>query len=282
MIKRNIPNAITCLNLLSGCFAIVAISNQEILWGSYFIGLAAIFDFFDGFAARLLRVSSEIGKQLDSLADAVSFCVAPGFILFQMITISLGHYFTPLFQRPAEVLFFSSLGFLATIFGVIRLAKFNIDTRQSENFIGLPTPASAFFVASLIPILVLGYNLNIFNPPSDITYLGLQEHFRFSERSVFIVKLLFNPYFYIGVSGILSALMVSEIPIFSMKVKGLKNPDNIPRLTLILLSLWLVWEYELIGLPLIIVAYVAIAIIYHLIKKNTVTEEKFLKNEIQS
>jgi CDP-diacylglycerol---serine O-phosphatidyltransferase len=271
MIKKNIPNAITCLNLFCGCLAIAAIGGGEILWGSILIATAALLDFFDGFAARLLRVSSEIGKQLDSLADAVSFCVAPGYILFQMITISFGHYFTPIMERPVEVILISSLGFLISIFGIIRLARFNIDTRQSENFIGVPTPATAIFVAALIPILTHGirnnFNLNIYLPPTPEVYLALETTFRVSSFKVWILQMLFNPYFYVLVSVIFSFLMVSSLPIFSMKFKNLKNKDNIPRLTLILISLLLVWSLEFIGAPLIILAYVIIAFVYDLTKK---------------
>ncbi|MBA3900491.1 MAG: CDP-alcohol phosphatidyltransferase family protein [Bacteroidetes bacterium] len=285
MIKKNIPNAITCLNLFCGCLAIAAIAGGEIIWGSILIVSAAVLDFFDGFAARLLRVSSEIGKQLDSLADAVSFCVAPGFILFQMITISFGHYYTPIFDRPVEVLIFSSLGFLISIFGIIRLANFNLDTRQSENFIGVPTPATALFVAALIPILTHGikynFNLNMYMPPTPEAYQALETTFRVSEFRIWILQLLFNPYFYLGVSVVFSFLMVSSIPIFSMKFKGLKNPDNIPRLTLILISLLLVWRLEFIGLPLIILAYVVIAFAYDITKKLFFRNNN-LNNEIQS
>jgi CDP-diacylglycerol---serine O-phosphatidyltransferase len=285
MIKKNIPNAITCLNLFCGCLAIVSIGSGELLWGSIFIASAAVLDFFDGFAARLLNVHSEIGKQLDSLADAISFCVAPGFILFQMITISFGHYFTPIAERPLEVLALSSTGFLITIFGVLRLAKFNIDTRQSDNFFGVPTPATAMFVAALVPILTHGIrynlNLNIFVPPSPEVYQILETTFRVQPFKIQILQLLFNPYFYVACSVMFSFLMVSGIPIFSMKFKGLKNPDNFPRLILILISLLLIWEFEFIGLPLIIVAYVIIAIGYALTKKIFFKKNN-LNNEIQS
>jgi CDP-diacylglycerol---serine O-phosphatidyltransferase len=281
MIKRNIPNFITCLNLFSGCLAVVAVANDEIIAGCFLIVAAVIFDFLDGLAARVLRVSSEIGKQLDSLADAVSFGVAPGFILFQMITIGFNAHAIPLMQRPTEVIALASLGFLVAIFGVIRLARFNLDTKQTEHFIGLAIPASALLIISFIPVLELGYSLNLYAPPSAYIYQYLQEEFYFSKTDVQITSLLFNPYFYITLSIVLSLLMVSRFHMFSMKIKKLKSADNIPRLLIILIGAFLIYEYELLGVPLLLISYIILAIVYGIIK-NFNTGNNTLKNEIQS
>ncbi len=280
MIKKGIPNFITCLNLFCGCLAVVAAFHEQLIWSSYLIGAAAVFDFFDGLAARLLKAYSPIGADLDSLADIVSFGLAPGVILFQMITISLGAYSIPLFERPIEILALASSGFLVTVFGAIRLAKFNIDDRQTTSFIGLPIPASAVFIASFIPIMVWEYHLNIYHPPTPeiIFYLDKMHYTKFDASTVLI---LFNPWFYISVSVINSILMVSEIPLFSLKFKNIKSKENIIRFLFILLSLWLLYEFELIGIPFIIILYVILSLIDILIKKIT-NHSNQSTNEIQS
>ncbi|MBA2582111.1 MAG: CDP-diacylglycerol--serine O-phosphatidyltransferase [Bacteroidetes bacterium] len=265
--KKNIPNFITCLNLLSGCLAVVAAFHEQIIWSCYLIGLAAVFDFFDGLVARLFKAYSPIGKDLDSLADIVSFGVAPGVILFQMITISFEAYSIPLFERSLQVLAFASTGFLVTIFGAIRLAKFNIDERQATSFLGLPIPAGAIFIASLIPVLVWEHSLNLYHPPSNETLNQLREHFYFNDFDIASTELLFNPWFYIIVSIVISLLMISEIPLFAMKFKNIKSKENIIRFLFILLSLWLVYEYRLIGIPFIVILYVLLSLIDIVIKK---------------
>src|SRR5688500_5425764 len=139
--KRHIPNGITCLNLLSGCIGIIKAYQGDLKAASYLILLACIFDFFDGFAARILKVSSPIGKELDSLADVVTFGVLPGIILLKLSTLS------PIFFDGSNNFIYTDIKwqnyfcFVITIFSALRLAKFNIDTRQSDGFIGLPTPA---------------------------------------------------------------------------------------------------------------------------------------------
>lgn len=281
MIKKAIPNFITCLNLFSGCLAVIAAFHEQLIWSSCLIGLAAVFDFFDGLVARLLKAYSPIGKDLDSLADIVSFGLAPGVILFQMITIGFGSYSIPLLDRPIEVLAWASTGFLVTIFGAIRLAKFNIDERQTTSFLGLPIPASGIFIASFIPILVWEHRLNIYHPPSQEMLNQLREHFYFNDFHIATTELLFNPWFYIIVSIVNSLFMVSEIPLFSMKIKTLKSRENIIRILFILISLWLVYYYELIGIPLVVILYVLLSLIDLLIKK-LFNPNNHSTNEIQS
>ena len=144
-IKNHIPNAITLLNLLSGIFSIYFGMEGNLLFSAYCIFIAAVFDFFDGFAARLLHAKSDIGEQLDSLADVVSFGVAPGFIMFHMIKLSLGLDF------ESSLPFF---GFIIPLFSALRLAKFNVDENQTDSFIGIPTPAVALLIASF-PLIIL-------------------------------------------------------------------------------------------------------------------------------
>lgn len=141
-IKKNIPNAITCCNLLCGCLAIIQATNGNLLWAAYLVGMAAVFDFFDGFAARLLKVSSPIGKDLDSLADMVTFGVVPGIVMFKMIRLGL-RLDKEGFDLIEENPWITYIVFMIPIFSALRLAKFNHDTRQTEAFIGLPTPANA-------------------------------------------------------------------------------------------------------------------------------------------
>ena len=267
MLKKNIPNFITCLNLLSGCLAVVSAFHEQLIWSCYLIGIAAGFDFLDGLAARIFKAYSPIGKDLDSLADVVSFGLAPGIILFQMITICFGAYNIPLFDRPLEILALASAGFLVTIFGALRLAKFNIDERQVTSFLGLPIPASAIFIASFIPILVLEHRLNIYHPPSLEMLNLLREHFYFNDFDIISTKLLFNPWFYIILSITNSVLMISEIPLFALKIKNIKSKENIIRFLFILLSLLLLYKYEIIAIPFIVVLYIVLSLIDTLLKK---------------
>lgn len=224
-IKKHIPNSITSLNLLSGCFSIICALNGEFSTAFILMIIASIFDFCDGFAARLLKAYSPMGKELDSLADMVSFGVAPSMILYSYMQSITPSYlaFTPL---------------LIAIFSGLRLAKFNIDERQTENFIGLATPACALLCGSLF------YMLNI--------YANVAE---WISDYIYIIPIL---------SIILSLLLVSEIPMFSLKVKSLSWRSNSYRYILIIASLviaaicgmaninWSVWIFTTLLLYIII------------------------------
>jgi len=150
-IKEQIPNAITLLNLLTGCIAIVFGFEDQLVIASCLIGLAAVFDFFDGFAARLLKVSSPIGKELDSLADVVSFGIVPGVILYRLLS---GNIDCPVINIAGKNIV-PFIAFLIPLFSAIRLAKFNTDERQTDSFIGLPTPANAILIACRMFFLLL-------------------------------------------------------------------------------------------------------------------------------
>lgn len=193
---KHIPNAITCCNLLSGCISIVLLCNGYVTAAGIMIFVAAIFDFFDGFAARLLKAYSAIGAELDSLSDVVSFGVAPSFIIY--------HYLqsTPVTVSISSFNVIPFAAFLLAIFAELRLAKFNVDDRQTTSFIGLPTPAMGLFVASL-PFTLQNENL------------------------AFMGGLMTNIYFLLSVVAIFSYLMVSEIPFFSLKIKNLRFKENI-------------------------------------------------------
>jgi CDP-diacylglycerol---serine O-phosphatidyltransferase len=267
-IFRHLPNFLTCLNLLSGCFAIIAAFHEQLVLSSYFIGISALFDFLDGFAARLLKVQSEIGKQLDSLADVISFGLAPGIIMFQLISIGQKVYFTPFFNRELLDILLPSIGLLIPLFSALRLAKFNIDPRQSDSFIGLPTPANAIFIASFALILENQLRItNIYYPPSSQTLAHLMFRNYWQDYETAAAFILFNPRTHIVLSLVFSLLLVSEIPLFSLKFKNVKLQENLVRYVFILLSLWLVYYYEYMGISFIIIAYIIISLIENLIKR---------------
>ena len=227
--KKHIPNAITCLNLFCGCLALYFAFHNQLIYTAYLVGIAAIFDFLDGMMARVLGAYSEIGKQLDSLADMVSFGVVPGTIMFMLLQKS-GNSFLGL---SIEVVAF--FGFLITIFSALRLAKFNIDTRQTTSFIGLPTPACTIFVASLPLILEHG----------DLMHYAV----------------ILNPWVLVLLTILLSYLLIAELPLFALKFKNLTWQDNSIRFIFLILSVILVALLKFAAIPLIIVTYILLSII---------------------
>ena len=243
-IKKNIPNLITLGNLTCGLLSILFAFEGNLALAGGLIFYGAILDFFDGFAARLLKVNSEIGKQLDSMADMVTFGVAPGILMYQLIAMTnenpLGISHMGIMEKIgiSHVLTISLIAFLIPIFSAIRLAKFNIDTRQISSFIGLPTPAAAIFIASL-PIIGANYYTN------------------------FSLELL------IVSTVILSILLVAELPLFSIKIsKGetLKNQLNIIRIAFLISSVILLFILKFAAIPFIVILYIFLSIINNLIK----------------
>ncbi|OQX79368.1 MAG: CDP-diacylglycerol--serine O-phosphatidyltransferase [Bacteroidetes bacterium 4484_249] len=230
--KQHIPNSLTLFNLLSGCIAIVFAFNNQLTAASWLIGIAAVFDFFDGFAARLLKVSSPIGKELDSLADVVSFGVVPGVIMYKLILLSSN---VPLFE-VLEINIIPFVAFLIPMFSALRLAKFNIDERQTDSFIGLPTPANAILIASFPLIL---------NQESILTGLNISS----------ISNIFGNFYFLIVLTIILSYLLVAELPLMSLKFKKYNWGDNRNRYIFLLISLLLLIFFFYTAMPFIIVIY---------------------------
>jgi CDP-diacylglycerol--serine O-phosphatidyltransferase len=233
--KKHIPNAITALNLVCGCVAIVNAFTGELYISAILIFIAAILDFMDGAAARLLKVSHPLGEQLDSLADMISFGLAPGIILFQFVkhlnTVSESVILT---ENPW--LFYLAL--IIPIFSAFRLAKFNIDTRQTDGFLGLATPANAgFFI-----FIVLVY----FYP--DLPQL--------INTKNFILPIISNPFTMLGLGIIFSFLLVSEIPMFSLKAKSLKWKGNELRFTFLGLFFLLLVLLNITAFPLILLIYI--------------------------
>lgn len=228
--KRHLPNALTCLNLLCGCLALTFIFRGELVTGAYLVGAAAVADFFDGLLARALRVSSPIGKDLDSLADMVSFGVVPGALMFKLLGMAEGAAAS--YLAFAAVLPFGA--FLITIFSALRLAKFNNDTRQTTSFIGLPTPACTLVVAAL-PLILAGNEL------------GLH-------------ALILNPWLLLGLTVVLSGLLVAELPLFALKFKNLRWRGNRRRLIFVGLALGLVGWLRAAGVPLAVLLYVLLSV----------------------
>jgi len=227
MIKKNIPNAITAANLFTGAVGVYFTSQFEFEWAAFCIVLAAVFDFLDGMLARLLKVHSEIGKQLDSLADMVTFGFLPSYILFQFLQLN-----------EAEV--WSFIAFLIAVFSAFRLAKFNIDTRQSDEFIGLPTPANALFIGFLIFL-----------------------------KGSFFSKYLFDTAGLIIIAILFSYLLVAEIPMIALKFKNLKWQDNIFRYLTIIMAIILVAIFQFSAVPIVILIYIILSIIkYSFFSRN--------------
>lgn len=237
MIRKAIPNIITCLNLLCGIMAIAFSSTTEqggetqtVAFAGKLIFLAAFLDFIDGYIARLLNAQSEFGKQLDSLADAVTFGVAPSFVL----------YFT-FFSMPRSLdeIKPAGLAYLLPVFAILRLAKFNIDKSQRNEFKGLPTPAMAIFFASL-PIVINAGKIN---------------------------DVILNNAFLIVTTISFSALMVATLPMFSLKFKHYRWKENETRYIFLLLSLILLIAFREIGIPLIIILYILLSLFIFVYKK---------------
>ncbi len=212
MIKKHIPNAITCANLFSGCIGSIYAFNGDLKTVAFFVILSGVFDFFDGFAARLLNVKSDIGKELDSLADVISFGFLPGLVMYQLLLNSNAGYL-------------AYAGFIIPVFSALRLAKFNIDTRQTEDFIGLNTPMNTFLIISL-PYL------------QDKT------------------TLINNIYFLLGLILLLSYLLVSDIKLFSMKINNLSWAPNKYKFIFVILSIVLLAFLKFVAIPIILILYI--------------------------
>jgi CDP-diacylglycerol--serine O-phosphatidyltransferase len=232
-IKKHIPNLLTLGNLLCGTLATVAAVNSDYVNAASLVVLGIIFDFFDGFAARLLKVSGELGKQLDSLADMVTSGVVPGIIMFNLLNEVIQSSNSLITADGSGYLPY--LGLILTLAACYRLAHFNIDTRQSDSFIGLPTPAMTLFVIAL-PLIPL-----------------------YSENQFFI-NLVQNNYFLIGVTFVLSYLMNAEIPLFSLKFKSFGVKENLMKYGFLITSLIMILRLEVISIPLVIILYVLLSV----------------------
>jgi CDP-diacylglycerol--serine O-phosphatidyltransferase len=250
-IKKNIPNAITSGNLLCGCLAIIKVFEGDLVWAAYLVGIALVLDFFDGFTARLLKVASPIGKDLDSLADMVTFGVVPGLVMFKLIetariiNMSVGVDIPGMTSVANESNTYlpSYFAFIIPIFSAIRLAKFNNDTRQTDSFIGLPTPANAMFICSLALIFKI-----------DQTFLS-------HEYMSGFAGLILRPYVLCTLALIMSLLLVADIPLIALKFKNFGWADNKIRFVFIGLAVVLIIAFQYASIPMIIILYVLISIV---------------------
>lgn len=247
--KKQIPNIITLLNFLCGVLSIVALLLwKEPVWASCFIICGAVFDFFDGMTARALKVSGAIGKELDSLADVVSFGVAPSLIAVNLLLENQNNY--EFLRLGNGCLCYLPL-FMA-IMSCYRLAKFNIDTRQTLSFIGLPTPANAL-IWLIIPLIN-------YLQANTITLWGIGSlSFNFH-----LYNIMNNPYFIIILSIVLGVLLVSEVPLFALKFKNLSWQDNKIKFIFISLSLLFVVLFNFYAIPFIILFYILLSLINNL------------------
>lgn len=281
-IKAAVPNSITLGNLLFGVIGIVLTFQTNMLGAAICMVLAAVLDFFDGLAARALGVSGEFGKQLDSLADMVTFGVLPGIMLYQYITIGYGEYFVPIDQRPIMHVVLEFSGFLYTLFAALRLAQFNIATNQSDTFIGVPSPAAALFVASFSLILSVQYNLNMYYPLDDVQLGELMRMKYWSPFDFHLVYNLFYPEWYIAMAVFLSIMMVAPIPMLNFKFKEMSWAGNKHRyLFLILVGVLVLFTFvpywisipglfylDYAVIPLIVLVYMVYSLVLHLITRS--------------
>ena len=229
-IKKHVPNIITLLNLFCGCIALVSIAKGDFYGGFIFVCLGIFLDFFDGFFARLFKVSSPLGLQLDSLADMVTSGVVPGYVMYSMFAMMTDNVYVPF------------IGFVITLGACFRLANFNIDERQTDSFIGLPTPANALFFLSL-PLI---------------------------PKSMLVIELFTNLWFLIVISLLSAYILNAEIPLFSLKIKKLNFKDNMLPMVFLFLSILLLLFFQFSGIPLVILMYILLSII----------NNKFLKAKV--
>lgn len=236
-IKKHIPNLITLINLFCGCIAVVFVSQENFLMAFCMVSLGIFFDFFDGFFARLFKVSSPLGLQLDSLADMVTSGVVPGYVMYSLFLKSADP------NNEIALTIVPFLGFIVTLGSCYRLANFNIDTRQTDSFIGLPTPANALFILSL-PLVI-----------------------DFSD-SLIIFEMLTNHWVLLGITLCSAYILNAEIPLFALKIKKFTVKDNVLQIVFLLISLALVVLLQYMAIPLIIIIYVLLSVVNNIFLKK--------------
>ncbi|MFP9100024.1 CDP-alcohol phosphatidyltransferase family protein [Flavobacterium sp. RHBU_24] len=235
-VKKHIPNIITLLNLTSGLIALDYAYNANLGMAFFWVCMGIFFDFWDGFAARALKVQSPLGLQLDSLADMVTSGVVPGVAMFKMIENIIMDDNAGLTWDSGYIVLLPFLGFVITLGAAYRLAKFNVDTRQTDSFIGLPTPANALFIMSL-PIIA------------------------YNDTYPFLAPIFSNPFILIGICLVSAFVMNAEIPLFSLKIKYLNWETNKLQFTFLILSILLLFALQYIAIPLIIMLYVILSVV---------------------
>lgn len=227
--KKHIPNLITFGNLFAGSIACLYAFQADFLWAFIFMFIGIFFDFFDGMAARMLDVKSELGLQLDSLADMVTSGLVPGIVMFQLIGYSVNPDFSAYDFDFASLDVVALFGFVITLGSAYRLAKFNIDTRQTDAFIGLPTPANAIFITSL-------------------------------ALSIDRLDFLQDPYILYGISILSYYILNAEIKLIALKFKNLNFKANWYRFLLIVVSIGLIIALQFLAVPLIIAFYILLSV----------------------
>ncbi|MBT8320735.1 MAG: CDP-alcohol phosphatidyltransferase family protein [Eudoraea sp.] len=241
---RHIPQLLTLFNVLSGCIAVVFAVLNELHLAALFVIIGIFFDFFDGLAARALNAQSELGIQLDSLADMITCGLVPGIVMFQLLGMSqtggwnINDFNPALREGPLgwdSILPF--VGFLITLASAYRLARFNIDEDQVTSFIGLPTPANALLIISF-PLILLYQGNDALN------------------------ELILNPWFLLAVTLVSSFLLNANIPLFALKFKTWSFKDNALRYTFILMSLVFLMTMKYLAVAAIVVFYILSSLIY--------------------
>ncbi len=249
--KKHIPNLFTLMNLFSGMIAVIMAATDELVLAALFVFLGILFDFFDGFFARKFNVEGELGKQLDSLADVVTSGVVPGIVMFQlMLYAAKGQWFMELSCEVGDwrdyqdtyYYFLPFTGLLITLAAAYRLANFNIDERQSNSFIGLPTPAFSMFVVSLPLIL-------------------------YYSDQLFFHQLLQNFYVLLAITITGCYMMNAEIPLFSLKFKNYGFKGNETKYVFLTGTLVMLLTLQTVAIPLTILFYVLLSVIENRIKK---------------
>ena len=249
MIKREIPNIITLFNLLCGVLAIVFLfESNNVIIPSLLILMGAFFDFFDGLAARLLKVESAIGRELDSLADVVTFGVAPALMTLVLLKGKAGFV-------DGQWSFLVFIPLFMALMSAYRLAKFNVDTRQTTSFLGVPTPANALLWLSL-PVI---QHLSFFK----IHLWGWYDESFYQ----FLTSMLTNEWFIVMGSLIMSVMLVIEVPMMAFKFKNMTWKDNKVRFVFIVTSFLLFFVMNFYAIPFIIILYITVSIISNLITK---------------
>lgn len=231
---KHIPNFVTLLNLLSGCIAIIFAVSGDLVTAAFFVFLGIFFDFFDGLLARKLNVQSELGVQLDSLADMVTSGVVPALVMYQLLSMADTSW-TVMRNGDNSLAILPFVGFLIALAAAYRLANFNISTNQSDSFIGLPTPANALLILSF-PLILEFQNNDIMN------------------------SIILNKWFLIAVTLISCYLMNAKLKLLALKFKTWTFKDNTTRYLLIILSVVLLVVFQFAAIPLIILIYILLSI----------------------
>ncbi len=238
--KQYVPNFLTLLNLFSGCIAVVFAVLNQLELAALFVFIGIFFDFFDGLAARVLNVQSEVGVQLDSLADMITSGLVPGIVMFQLLNMAhTGGWNSFFFEESSSTMAWSGVkfytlslsGFIITLASAYRLAKFNVDENQVSSFKGLPTPANALLILSL-PLILLYHNNEVLN------------------------GIILNQWFLIGLTLVSAFLLNSNIELFALKFKNWSFKDNAVRYLFLIGSLVMLLTLRFLAIPLVIVFYI--------------------------